>query len=619
MANYEQYLVPSDAQKSHLIVFIHGWAAKPETIKAFLGDVIDHDKTEIFAPKLPHSSKLSTTPIEAIARDLRQVIADYDAKRQFKKITLMGHSMGSQIVREMYCQSWEETPTSTDTDPDFQMKENMEWVTKIDRVLYIAGIHRGWTIDSFVSRATKFGARIGDLLTLRKTTVGGVHRGAKGLIALRLRAIKLNRFLAGTDIVTPPLTLQILGTTDDLVDPTSQLPNVLDEDHFFIEIYGSGHAEVIRTPSTLTGDAATGVIAQRRAERIKTAIYATKPKLRREFPSDFLQSNTDVAVATEPDDSVTDVVFIIHGIRDRGYWTSKIARMISQMQKAVRPFGSRKFVAVYPTYGYFPIMDFTFPILRRGKVAWLADQYVNHRARYPKAVFHYVGHSNGTQLFTEAVMTYQDLKFERVVFAGSVVKKNFNWAPYLGGQIKKLRNYVATKDIVVAVLPKGLQALGLFNLGSAGHDGFTHFKTADLDTAATHEGENVRFIDGGHGAAIKDQMWKEIATFITLNEEKPKLLEESLRPKQSGLTRFAGGLSGLLVTLIMLVVLGVLFLILTWLAETITPGDYDTILGVWQTHGLGALDPGKLARSAAAPMLVLAIYWGVLKFAMKKF
>ena len=33
----------------------------------------------------------------------------------------------------------------------------------------------------------------------------------------------------------------------------------------------------------------------------------------------------------EPDFKVTDVVFVVHGIRDKGYWTQKVARTIKKL------------------------------------------------------------------------------------------------------------------------------------------------------------------------------------------------------------------------------------------------------------------------------------------------
>lgn len=77
--------------------------------------------------------------------------------------------------------------------------------------------------------------------------------------------------------------------------------------------------------------------------------------------------------ATPP---VTDVLFVIHGIRDEGYWTQKIARRV--ISKA-REEG-RCVVYEASSYGYFPMLSFLSSRARREKVEWLMDRYTEARA-----------------------------------------------------------------------------------------------------------------------------------------------------------------------------------------------------------------------------------------------
>ena len=72
----------------------------------------------------------------------------------------------------------------------------------------------------------------------------------------------------------------------------------------------------------------------------------------------------------QPDDSVTDVVFIVHGIRDQGYWTQKLAQRVKFLGAKQRNIAS-----VASGYGYFPMLPFLLPWGRRSKVEWLIDQY----------------------------------------------------------------------------------------------------------------------------------------------------------------------------------------------------------------------------------------------------
>jgi hypothetical protein len=73
----------------------------------------------------------------------------------------------------------------------------------------------------------------------------------------------------------------------------------------------------------------------------------------------------------KPRDDVKHVIFVVHGIRDVGYWTNKIARRVQMIADTAAP------PQVYPTEtateGYFAMFPFLLPARRRGKVEWLMD------------------------------------------------------------------------------------------------------------------------------------------------------------------------------------------------------------------------------------------------------
>jgi len=224
--------------------------------------------------------------------------------------------------------------------------------------------------------------------------------------------------------------------------------------------------------------------------------------------------------------NVTDVVFVVHGIRDKGYWTHKVARRV----KALGRNHGRVFETEASSYGYFPMLPFLLPWRRRAKVEWLMDQYAEAKATYPNAEFSFVGHSNGTYLLAKALQEYPSCRFKRVVFAGSVVRRKYDWSALIrSGQVEAILNYVATADWVVAFFPKALQILRPVDLGSAGHDGFDQT-----------DGERIRelhFVRGGHAAALTEENWDAIAKFIVLGEpvREPKRIFDQ---KQRGIIRY---------------------------------------------------------------------------------
>ncbi len=172
-----------------------------------------------------------------------------------------------------------------------------------------------------------------------------------------------------------------------------------------------------------------------------------------------------------------------------------------------------EFATETASYGFFPMLPFLFSRRRREKVEWFMDQYAEIIARYPTATLHYVGHSNGTYCLARALQLYPSCRFERVVFAGSVVRSSFNWSRFMAGhppQIGSVLNYVATADWVVAGFPRLFEFLGFGDLGSAGHNGFAEKDHPCLKGRF----DEVTFVRGPHGAAIQEKHWDAIADYV---------------------------------------------------------------------------------------------------------
>jgi pimeloyl-ACP methyl ester carboxylesterase len=143
------------------------------------------------------------------------------------------------------------------------------------------------------------------------------------------------------------------------------------------------------------------------------------------------------------------------------------------------------------------------------------DRYTEARAIYPMARFHYVGHSNGTYLLAKALQDYRAVRFDHVVFAGSVVHRAYEWRELVPDRVKSVINFIATGDWVVAFFPKALQTIGIQDLGSAGHDGF------DIATARGPVVEPPgTYVVGGHSAALQEAMWDGIAGFVLTGDFK---------------------------------------------------------------------------------------------------
>lgn len=524
-----------------LVVFIHGFNAKSKELTGLI-DALHEARPDaaILAPDLPYSASQRglwcKEEAVAIVDRLVQAITLLDKRKResggsgYGKIVLVGHSFGAVLARKIAIVAHGETPEAAFEAGLDGHKAVLPWAGRIERLVLLAGMTRGWAASSAMDWWTSFqwglGSTIVEALMSWTTlpTIFSIRKGAPFLIQTRLQWLALMRHLnAQPGTRQRFFSVQLLGSVDDFVAPDDNVDFAVDfadsgkdRSFFYINVSGSDHASVVQM-----NQRSDPRVEIRRARLIEAVRDDAKELEQSPFgvSRDLMADN----LPPEPDDSVTDVVFVIHGIRDRGFWTQKIAAAVKQSalrnprDESGRP---RKFCSVTASYGYFAMGPFMFPWVRWQKAAWLMDRYTEARACYPRAEFSYVGHSNGTYLLAHALRAYPAARFKNVVFAGSVVRCDYDWLRFMSGEgmeperkarVQRVLNYVATADWVVAMLPKAVQPLRNFDLGSAGFDGF---KQADPGSGI-HE---VRYVKGSHSAGLVESQWDEIAKFVVTGE-----------------------------------------------------------------------------------------------------
>lgn len=221
-------------------------------------------------------------------------------------------------------------------------------------------------------------------------------------------------------------------------------------------------------------------LARRRAELARRALTQAPAEL-----ADVAMTSDDIddyldeldrpvgsLAVMKPLEGVARAVFIVHGIRDNGFWTKRIARELKARGRDRGLF----IRAPSPSYGFFSMWDFIRPWGREDATYWFLEKYAEVRVLFPDARIDYVGHSNGTFLAARALECSPMVRFDRIVFAGSVVRTDFDWARF-PGQVGSVLNLVATDDMVVAGLPGAFERLGLgilpVGVGGAGFFGFS--------------------------------------------------------------------------------------------------------------------------------------------------
>lgn len=165
------------------------------------------------------------------------------------------------------------------------------------------------------------------------------------------------------------------------------------------------------------------------------------------------------------------LVISIHGIRTHGRWQKTFASAISGLPTKVESFD-------YGWYGLFPFLipPFNHRLVDRF-YDWIAMVMKSCSAvdldkydRRPSVV----AHSHGSWILGYAMLKHEDLRFDKLIFAGSILPRDFDWATLLArDQVAFVRNECGQKD------PWPARAgLLVAHTGTGGSEGFESFSTA---------------------------------------------------------------------------------------------------------------------------------------------
>lgn len=461
-----------------------------------------HSMREVLSPhgstlrlNYPYAAFSNADPL-VVARRLSEEINSYFEADNHERVVLIGQSMGALLVKRIFLDAEE---------------ADQPWASRVKRVVLVAGMNRGWDISgqkpSDMSFGTRFriwfGTWVGRMVGFGKLILSA-ETGTPFVANLRMDWIKrmADPDRPGIEVV------QLLGDIDNMVsaEDNKDLRAVANGRFAWIKVRGSGHPNIV----DFKDDTKVGNLKLGDYRRQKFALATTEPDF------DVLDRENEV-LPFQPDPDVTHVVFVVHGIRDLGEWAAAFEQELQKQFKDLKPPGSDAKLAIASVrYGYFGMGPFLLRPVREKYVKWLMDEYTETLAQYPNAdQVHFVGHSNGTYLLTAALERYSSLDLGRIVFGGSVVRKDYPWSdvlkelPPIDGSEKDIRvvNYTAIDDWVVALFPRffepKLMAPLRNDIGSAGFNGFT---TADPQV------ENIGGLSGGHAAFLS--RIPEIADFI---------------------------------------------------------------------------------------------------------
>lgn len=409
---------------------------------------------------------LSTKYAEAVSRDLAAAIAGKAESASkdsspYSNVILLGHSFGGVLVRNAYL---------IGLGSGLRRMTTQDWALKVSRIVLFASINRGiFAPEDQPNQPYRIRRWLGRHIIEMLSQLPFLHLLAEDLLAgsdfvtnLRLWWIRKLRRLPKA-----PTVVQLVGTADAIVRASDSLDIEQDLTGNQIEVSEADHSSVV-------------VVEGKNRELLEDR-YAL---IRKALFDPFRQSPSPIPKEQQK----SQVFFIVHGIAsNNNTWVRDAQQRISSAVPEAE--------VVPATYWHFSALQFLLPLSRRRKIRWFMDTYSYYLAKYPEAEFQFLGHSNGTYLFGQALMRLSGMRFNRAVLAGSVLPRTFDWRALTDRQqVAKLFNHRALWDVPVAILCNALRGLRMTDVGTGGYEGF----------AALTDISECHYHRGGHGAALQE-------------------------------------------------------------------------------------------------------------------
>lgn len=188
------------------------------------------------------------------------------------------------------------------------------------------------------------------------------------------------------------------------------------------------------------------------------------------------------------------ILIAVHGMKTRGTWKNEFASVITE--------NTDEFHYCPWDYG-----NFCFGIINMVTKKKIIEEFKNfyeekiYMKNYDK--IHIVAHSFGTYIVFKALQRFDIIKFNKIIFLGSPLKKNINWHENrLNEKFDKIYFYIAKSDNV-------LDFAWIVGLGNSGNSGFEE-KPKNMEYIYLEKSEHSDMINKN---TMKDQWLK----FLTKN------------------------------------------------------------------------------------------------------
>ena len=173
-------------------------------------------------------------------------------------------------------------------------------------------------------------------------------------------------------------------------------------------------------------------------------------------------SEQPLVEGSQGESEIRELIFVIHGIRDRARWQSRVKRLLEEIDG----------VKVIPIrYGYFDLLRFWFPFwTRRGPIERTRVEIQIGRNTYRAERYSIIAHSFGTYAVSQVIADTRDLVLHRLVLCGSILDRAYPWEVIKGRITDRIVNDYGTRDIwplMARKLSWGYGDTGRYGFGGA--------------------------------------------------------------------------------------------------------------------------------------------------------
>ena len=254
MQTIKEFVLEKKMRSNHLVVFFHAYTSSPEKLEHVISTCRSWEgmkDADILIPRMPAGIFSLADPVRLTYEVLTKLDELWENNAgQYAKITLIGHSLGALLARKLYLYACGE---NVEAPFEIENLKQKEWAGNVDRIILLAGMNRGWDISYHMSLFNTvmftLGSFIGNLIVLTSSQtplIFTIRRGSSFITQLRLQWLAMrNKETVKAKQAGNALTVQLLGTVDDLVSPDDNLDLVTGRDFIYVDVPRSGHANVI--------------------------------------------------------------------------------------------------------------------------------------------------------------------------------------------------------------------------------------------------------------------------------------------------------------------------------------------------------------------------------------